>query len=273
VAQPLVEPEARVEKGEHKARLARLIRAQFGFVWRLLRRIGVADTEADGAAEQVFLAAAQRIGDIRPGSERAFLFSSCLHVAARLQPEPAEHAALSDAAPRLEDLDEAQQSREILGVLLQQMPLQLRVVYILHEIEQLSGADIAEIIGIPLSTVASRLSEALDDLATHLETGSSMADSLLAAAREEEPTEAALERALFACGASGGVSVVAADLKTGAISGSSPVSARLAPAAAARPAVTIAAKWLGVGLVIGVLVTSAVYALGDALAPARAATR
>jgi RNA polymerase sigma-70 factor (ECF subfamily) len=272
VALPLVELEARVENGEHTARLTRLIRAEFGFVWRLLRRIGVADTAADLAAEQVFAAAAQRIGDIRMGSERAFLFSSCLHVAARVQAELAEPAALTDGAPTLEDLDEAQQSREILGVLLQQMPLQLRVVFILHEIEQLPGADIADIIGIPLSMVASRLSESLDDFATHLETGSSMAESLLNAAREEEPTPAALERVLRAFGSSNGAAV-ATEPELGAVSSFGPVSAHAAATAAARPAFAIAAKWVGAGLVIGVLLTSAAYALSDVLAPARAAAR
>ena len=266
MAQPLVEPEAQAVDDEHAPRLARLIRAQFGFVWRLLRRIGVTDTEADSAARQVFSAAAQRIGDIRKGSERSFLFSSSLHVAARVQRERTEQTALSDAAPTLEELDEAQQAREILGALLQQMPLELRVVFILHEIEQLAGSQIAEIIGIPLGTVATRLSEALDDFATHLETGSDLADSLLLAAREEQPPAGALQRTLLAFGPSVGSSLELPEADTSASSAPGAVSARVAPPAALNPALAIAAKWLGIGLVIGLLATSAVYALNDALA-------
>ena len=158
MAQPLIETEVlrpRLE-GEHALRLARLIRAQFGFVWRLLRRVGVAEAEADTALQQVFVAAAQRIGDIRSGNERPFLFSTALHVFARTQREPSPQSAPSDAAPALEDLDEQQQSREILAVLLAQMPLELRVVFVLHEIEQLASLEIAAIVGIPEATVASR---------------------------------------------------------------------------------------------------------------------
>lgn len=273
MAQPLVEPEARAVDGEHATRLARLIRTQFGFVWRLLRRIGVTDIEADSAAQQVFGAAAQRIGDIRQGNERAFLFSSSLHAAARVQRERTELAAPSDGAPALEDLDAAQQSREILGVLLQQMPLELRVVFILHEIEQLAAAEIAGIIGIPLGTVASRLAEALDDFATHLEAGSDLADSLMIAAREEQPPAGALHRTLLAFGPSVGASVDLPEADTGAISAPGVISARLGAPGAANPAFAIAAKWLGIGLVVGLVATSAAYALSDALAPSHAATR
>ncbi|MEP7049785.1 MAG: RNA polymerase sigma factor [Pseudomonadota bacterium] len=273
MATPLMEPEARALSHEHAARMARLVRAQFGFVWRLLRRIGVADTEADSAAIQVFDAAAQRIGDIRSGSERAFLLSSSVHVAARVQRERAEQAAVTDTAPALEDLDEAEQAREILGVLLQQMPLQLRVVFILHEIEQLPATDIAEIIGIPLGTVASRLSESLDDFATHLEAGSSMAESLLAAAREEEPSAAPLQRALLAFGASSAGPAATATAETDVISASDPALAPLAPSAAARPALSIAAKWLGIGLLTGALITCAWYSLTEAVASSHAAAR
>ncbi|MEO7034795.1 MAG: RNA polymerase sigma factor [Polyangiaceae bacterium] len=273
MAQPLVEPEARAVFGEHATRLARLIRAQFGFVWRVLRRIGVTDTEADSAAQQVFSAVAGRIGDIRKDSERAFLFSTSLHVAARVQRERTELAAISDGAPTLEDLDEAQQAREILGVLLQQMPLELRVVFILHEIERLAGSEIAETIGIPLVTVTSRLSEALDDFATHLEAGSDLAESLMSAAREEQPPDGALLRTLFAFGPSVGASLDMPEADTGASSAPGVASARLAAPTAANSAFASAAKWLGVGLVVGLVATSAVYALTDALAPSPAAAR
>ena len=273
MAQPLVEPEARAAFGEHATRLARLIRAQYGFVWRLLRRIGATDTEADSAAQQVFSAAARRIDDIRTGSERAFLFSSSLHVAARVQRERIEPAALSEAAPALEDLDEAQQSREILGVLLQQMPLELRVIFILHEVERLPASEIAEIVGIPLGTVASRLSESLDDFATHLEAGSDLAASLMIAARAEQPSASALPRTLSAFGLNAGASAELSEADTGAISAPGVVSAHLAAPTTANSAFAIAAKWLGVGLVVGVVATSAAYALSDAMKPAHAVAR
>src|SRR5947207_11632070 len=106
VASPLTETGAPAVDADPRARLGRLIRTQFGFVWRLLRRIGLTEAEVDSAVREVFAAATQRIGDIRSGNERAFLFSTALHVAARVRRNRGEQAAISDRAPTLEDLDE-----------------------------------------------------------------------------------------------------------------------------------------------------------------------
>ncbi|HEX7451866.1 MAG TPA: sigma-70 family RNA polymerase sigma factor [Polyangiaceae bacterium] len=266
MAQPLIGTEAprpRLE-GEHAARLSRLIRTQLGFVWRLLRRIGVSESEADAALQQVFVAAAQRIDDIRSGSERSFLFSTALHVAARMQREPSSPVVLSDAAPALEDLDDQQQSREILAVLLAQMPLELRVVFVLREIEQLPSTEIATIVGIPESTVASRLQEALDDFATHLETGSDLSESLMIAAREEQPPPYALSHTLSAVGL-GAVHVDTSDSESAALSSPGASSRRAERWAAPAAFYGLAVKWLAIGLAVGLTLTVAAYALSDVL--------
>lgn len=255
--EPLTETPVRTVDGEHGARLARLIRKQFGFVWRLLRRIGITENEADAAAQEVFAAAGQRIGDIRVGSERAFLFSTALHVAARTRKGRKEQTELNDNALALEDLDEAQQAREVLGALLEQMPLELRVVFALRELEQLELAEIAEVVGIPASLVSTRLSEAQDDFATHLESESDYSLALIAAAREEQAPPDAISRALKA--ARLGPEVLAADAEAAALSSGVPQSS---PAARrARSPFALAAKWLLLGWLAGLVVGSALYAL------------
>jgi RNA polymerase sigma-70 factor (ECF subfamily) len=175
VATPLSEagakPAALVEP-----RLARLIQEQFGFVWRLLRRIGVPESDADDAAQQVFIAASQRIGDIRLGSERAFLFSTALHVGSRMRRGRArkredlgvELDEQPDLAPAVDELVERRRARELLDTLLEEMPLELRVVFVLYEIEQLTSAEIAEVVGTPLGTVASRLRRAREDFSARV---------------------------------------------------------------------------------------------------------
>jgi RNA polymerase sigma-70 factor (ECF subfamily) len=266
VAQPLFGTEAlspRLE-GEHAARLSQLIRAQLAFVWRLLRRLGVAESEAGEALQQVFIAAAQRIGDIRPGNERSFLFGTAFHVAARVQRDLSTEAAPNDNAPALEDLDDQQQSREILAVLLAQMPLELRVVFVLHEIEQLAAPEIAAIVGIPEAMVASRLADALDDFATHLETGSDLSESLMVAARQEKPPADALSRVLFAVGLSA-AHVQTHEPEAAAMSAPGVSSERALRSAAAGTVYGLAAKWLGVGLAVGLALSVAVYTLADAL--------
>jgi RNA polymerase sigma-70 factor, ECF subfamily len=262
VASPLTQTLASAVDGDPAARLGRLIRKQFGFVWRLSRRIGLTEAEVDSAVREVFEAAAQRIGDIRPGSERAFLFSTTLHVAARVRRSRAPDSAISDRAPALEDLDQAGQAREILGALLEQMPLELRVVFVLREIEQLSSIEIAEIIGIPLSTVTTRLAEAQADFATHLESESDLSISLIAAAREERAPSAALVRALRAAG----VEVTREDRDADTESSSAEAADATvdgAPAPA-RSAFVLAVSWLAVGWLVGLVVVSAVWALSDA---------
>jgi len=152
-------------------RLARLIEEQFGFVWRLLRRIGVPESDADDAAQQVFISVSQRIDDIRSGSERAFLFSTALHVGSRARRGRARQREdfgvdldeQPDSTPSPEDLVDRRRARELLDSLLEEMPLELRVVFVLYEIEQLTSVEIADVVGTPLGTVASRLRRARED--------------------------------------------------------------------------------------------------------------
>jgi RNA polymerase sigma-70 factor (ECF subfamily) len=178
VAKPLAQTDAAgAVPAEHGPRFARLVQEQFAFVWRLLRRIGVPESDADDAAQQVFIAASQRIDDIRPGSERAFLFSTALHVGSRAcrgrsrkrEEFGVELDEALDPAPSLDELVDRRRARELLDVMLQEMPLELRVVFVLYEIEQLTSAEIAEVVGVPTGTVASRLRRAREDFAARVE--------------------------------------------------------------------------------------------------------
>ena len=247
------------------ARLARLISTQFDFVWRLLRRIGITEHEADTAAQEVFSAATQRIGDIRPGSERSFLFSTTLHVAARTRRNREEQPVISDNALALEDLDQEQQAREVLGALLEQMSLELRVVFVLREIEQLSNAEIAEIIGIPESMVVSRLTDAQEDFATHLESDSDYSVALINAAREERAPRDAVSRALKAAG-------LGAHALTTESEQTEKGASRVGVRTGVRSPFALATKWLVLGWLAGLVASSLVYALNDA-ASASAAMR
>jgi len=177
VAEPLTQAEpARAADGQAQQRLERLIELQFGFVWRLLRRVGVAEADADDAAQQVFIAAAGRLGDIRAGSERAFLFSTALHIGARVRRSRTrqredfggELEAHTDPAPTPDELLDRRRARELLDTMLEEMPLELRVVFVLYEIEQLTSVEIADVVGIPTGTVASRLRRAREDFAARI---------------------------------------------------------------------------------------------------------
>jgi RNA polymerase sigma-70 factor, ECF subfamily len=170
VATPLSPANAKLAAATD-ARLVLLVQEQFGFVWRLLRRFGVPESDANDAAQQVFIAVSQRLDDIRAGSERAFLFSTALHVGSRARRDRSRKRedfgvdldAQPAPAPSPEELVDRRRARELLDALLEEMPLELRVVFVLYEIEQLTSSEIAEVIGVPLGTVASRLRRARED--------------------------------------------------------------------------------------------------------------
>jgi|SRR6188768_2922472 len=173
MARPLAEPEANALSAEQQARLARLVTEQFPFVWRLLRRIGVHESDAEDAAQQVFIVLSKRLDDVRPNAERAFLFSTAMHVGQRARRNRArkredlgaELDTRTDDTPSQEELLDRRRAREVLDAILEAMPLELRVVLVLFEFEQLSTTEIAELVGIPPGTAASRLRRAREDFA------------------------------------------------------------------------------------------------------------
>src|SRR6185295_15624723 len=113
-------------------------------------------SDADDAAQQVFLIAGSRLNDIRPGKERAFLYGCALHRASKWQRararerrsvslETDEPTELAGAGLSAEELLDRAKARSVLDTLLSQMPVSLRSVFVLYEIEQLSTLEIAEL--------------------------------------------------------------------------------------------------------------------------------
>jgi RNA polymerase sigma-70 factor (ECF subfamily) len=150
-------------------RLASIVRQHLIFVWRSLRRLGLGPAEADDATQSVLLLLARRLGEVEPGKERGFLFASALRVAsssrrsARRQPvllQPSELDAHVHPAEAPDALLERRRARELLDGILADLPLELGAVLILHEIEELSVSEMAEVLELKEGTVASRLRRA-----------------------------------------------------------------------------------------------------------------
>jgi RNA polymerase sigma-70 factor (ECF subfamily) len=152
-------------------RLGDLVEAHFAYVWRLLRRLGLSEVDADDVAQQAFLVAARRLDDIQTGSERAFLYTAAVRTAykhrrthARRREETLDELPLDgNGEPCLEELLDRRKAREILDAIVETMPMGFRVVFVLYEIDGLSTSEIAEVVGIPAGTVASRLRRARAD--------------------------------------------------------------------------------------------------------------
>jgi RNA polymerase sigma-70 factor (ECF subfamily) len=147
-------------------RLTRLMKRHFDFVWRSLRRLGLSDADADDGAQEVFLVASRKLHAIAETSERSFLFASALKVAStrrrslRRRPEEVdaeveEHDEQS--APGPERLTELLRARSLLQTVLNELELDLKAPFVLFELEELTVPQIAEVLGVPIGTVSSRL--------------------------------------------------------------------------------------------------------------------
>lgn len=135
-------------------------------VWRIARRLGIPEAEADDVTQEVFVVASEKRDKIIPGKERAFLYGVTLRVvrqrftSAKRIPIPRDVEGEKHGNPNPEDLLDQYQARQLLDKLLADFPLELRAVFVLYEIEDLSTAEIAESLEIPTGTVASRLHRA-----------------------------------------------------------------------------------------------------------------
>jgi len=149
-----------------KARLERMFNEHHDFIWRLLRRLGLSTGSADDAAQHVFLVAAERVDDIKLGSERSFLFGTALRVA-RSQTRSDRRWVLEEDmdfrgsdAGRPEELLDHQRAIDLLGRILDGMALDLRTVFVLSELEGMTMPEVAALLEIPVGTSASRLRRA-----------------------------------------------------------------------------------------------------------------
>jgi RNA polymerase sigma-70 factor (ECF subfamily) len=154
-----------------EARLRTLVERYVDFVARVLRNAGTPQSEVDDDVQRTFITAARRLDDMRPGAEKSFLLRIALHTAAharrtlaRRREVPEEEAPeVVDVSFSPERLTEQKRARQMLDGVLEQMDGDLRTVFVLYEFEDLSMAEIAEVIAIPRGTVASRLRRARED--------------------------------------------------------------------------------------------------------------
>jgi RNA polymerase sigma-70 factor, ECF subfamily len=152
-------------------RLSELVKKELAPLWRFLRRLGLTEAEADDGAQQVFIVVARRLDEIDEGRERAFVFSTALNVAAKLHRSRNRRREVSDdeleerrdSLPGLDELIDRRRARALLDEILEAMAEDIRIVFVLYEIEELTMAEIATVLEVPPGTVASRLRRARTD--------------------------------------------------------------------------------------------------------------
>jgi len=174
---------------ERDTRLRAMVDRYLDFVARVLRNAGTPEAEVDDDVQRTFLAVANRLDDVRPDAEKSFLLQTALRMAAHARRTLARRREVHDSDAQLriqtplqpEQMLDQKRARELLDDVLEEMALELRTVFVLYELEELSMTEIAATLRIPQGTVASRLRRARADFrdrvralsgSTHAEVGS-----------------------------------------------------------------------------------------------------
>jgi len=144
----------------------------FRFVWRSLRRLGVRESDVGDAVQDVFLVVHRRLADFEGRSKMTtWLFGISLRVArdrrrlAYVRHDVSDDALLGERADDSVDVAaeaERRQGLEVLESILDELPIEQRAVFTLFELDSMTGEQIAELLGIPVGTVHSRLRLARD---------------------------------------------------------------------------------------------------------------
>src|SRR4051812_15995771 len=152
-----------------RAELGTLFRLHAQFIARSLRRLGVPASDVEDAVQEVFVIVSRKMNQVSAGAERSFLYGTAMRVAsnarridrraqARRADEPFNPAmAEIDPTPSAEDLIDQRQARETLDAVLETMSVEMRAVFTLFELEEMTTGEIAALLGVPPGTVSSRL--------------------------------------------------------------------------------------------------------------------
>lgn len=175
---PVTDP--RADCPETPAQWRTFYEENWRWIYQVVRRVGGHDIEVEDAVQDVFVVLANKLHTFEGRSQlRTWVYRICLNVTSehrrrRQRQRRIEHAASMVAFWRegpqtSERILEARGDAALVQQILAKMGERKREVFVLREVEQLSGDDVAEVLGIPSATVRTRLFHARKEFTRLLE--------------------------------------------------------------------------------------------------------
>jgi RNA polymerase sigma-70 factor (ECF subfamily) len=159
--------------------LAALFEEHAPYVWRVLRRLGVAEADVEDLCQEVFLVIHRKLGEFEGRSSlTTWIYGICVRTASDYRrrahrrrevvtgrfPEGAVSATQPDDVQR-------RQALALLDEALEALDEPKRAVFVLYEIEELSMPAVAEALECPVQTAYSRLHAARRRVREHMDQG------------------------------------------------------------------------------------------------------
>jgi RNA polymerase sigma-70 factor (ECF subfamily) len=161
-------PASSVSKARDDKAFHQLVVEQAPYVWRVLRSLGVSESDSPDVAQEVFLVVHRQLPSFEGRSSlRTWICGIALRVASDYRSKA--YRRRERATAELPDLAvltgpdtelQRQEAWSLVNELLQILDDDRRQVFVLYEIEQLGMREVASIIGCPLTTAYSRLHSA-----------------------------------------------------------------------------------------------------------------
>lgn len=152
-----------------------LFERELGYVLETLRRLGVARADVEDMAHDVFVAVLRQLDTYDPSRPlKPWLFGFAFRIASQYKRKARRVEGLEapeqlvDASPRPDAHYETARKRKMVQLALEEIELERRAVFVLHDIDGCTGDEIARTLEVPLGTVYSRLRLAREDFSAKM---------------------------------------------------------------------------------------------------------
>ena len=134
---------------------ASVFREHGAYAWRVLRRLGVAESDVEDVCQEVFVVVHRRLADFEGRSAiRTWVYGICVRTAADYRKRASrKHEIVTDAVPEGQATDDPhgdltrRETVRLLDAILSQLDDDKRAVFVLYaEIEQLTMNEVAEVL-------------------------------------------------------------------------------------------------------------------------------